>query len=103
MKLTYLRYAVIAILPLALYLGSSMYYQQTYYARSLEWMDLCLQHVDQTSVCSHLTFAADRSFNLATAHDQPVLIMLVVAVIGFAVNNVYMRKELNELKEMLDD
>ena len=102
MRSIYLRYALIIILPLAVYIGSTLYYTKTYYNRSLEWMELCLRHVEQTSVCSHLTSAADRAFRLSTDYYQPVIIMLIVAMSGFAASNLQMRKELRELKEKLD-
>jgi hypothetical protein len=102
MKATYWRYAVIIVLPLAVYFGSTMYYTRTYYDRSLEWTELCLRQIDQTSVCNHLTLAADRAFSLSTDYYQPVIIMLIVAMTGFAGNNLQMRKELKELKEKLD-
>lgn len=102
MKSMYLRYALIIILPMAVFVGSTLFYSRTYSARSNEWLDLCLKQVPEASTCTHLTLAADRAFSLSTAYYQPVIIMLIVAMTGFAASNLHLRKELIELKERLD-
>lgn len=103
MKAMYLRYALIIILPMAVYVGSTLFYSRTYFDRSDQWFELCLKQVPEPSTCTHLTFAADRAFSLSTAYYQPVIIMLIVAMSGFAANNLHLRKELKVLKERLDE
>jgi hypothetical protein len=103
MKAMYFRYAMIIILPLAVYLGSTVFYSRTYYERSDQLFESCLKQFPESSTCSHVTRAADRAFSLSTSYYNPVIIMLIVAMSGFAANNLHIRKELKELEEKLND
>ena len=102
MRWNILRYAAITVLPLALYFGSTFYYTEMYHRQSLEWMKLCYEHNQESSVCSEAATAGNRAFSFSSTLYQPTLLMLIVALMGIAGGNMQMRKELNELKERLD-